>query len=500
MSDAARGALELAFRRLSPQLVAALGRRVGPGRLDLAEDAVQYAMLQAARTWVFHGTPDQPRAWLLRVASNRLTDLLQLQARETPSEEAGSEEVGPVGPAPEPPSFAFAAELPDDELRLLFACCHPALSEEMQVTLTLKVACGFSVREIALALLADEPAVAQRLVRAKRTLREKCASLEVPGPEELPPRLSAVHHALYLLFNEGYEASGGEDLSRVELCEEALRLVELLLSHARTETHEGHALAALLCFRAARLAGRVDAEGTFVPQAARGPEPVSPTLVARGEHHLRTSMGDSLTPAHLEAEIAWLHARARRQRPWTGRGCWRSTMRCSRSSLRPSWRSAAWWRSAGHVGRLRRSRPSGPFARSRRWSATRGASRWRVSCESSSVSGCAPPTASGRPRRWPELLRSASTCWPGRGSSPDADFQAGQGDVHRAFQTVASAVQARTCGRLLPWLLPARAAGDPASTLPSPLRRTVIRTPRLLPRATHSHVQHAHPAWGPGPL
>ncbi|WP_164014744.1 RNA polymerase sigma factor [Pyxidicoccus trucidator] len=308
MSDAARSALETAFRRLSPQLVAALGRRVGPGRLDLAEDAVQFAMLQAARTWGFHGAPDQPRAWLLRVASNRLVDLLHLQSREAPSEDAGSEESGPVEDAPEPP--AFAAELPDDELRLLFACCHPALSEEVQVTLTLKVACGFSVREIALALLADEPAVAQRLVRAKRTLRERCAALEVPGPEELPARLSSVHQALYLLFNEGYEASGGEDLSRVELCEEALRLVELLLSHPRTATHEGQALAALFCFSAARLPGRVDAEGTFVPLEARGPGAVSAGLFSRGEAHLRASMGEALTALHLEAEIAFLHARS----------------------------------------------------------------------------------------------------------------------------------------------------------------------------------------------
>ncbi|XXF78750.1 sigma-70 family RNA polymerase sigma factor [Myxococcaceae bacterium GXIMD 01537] len=307
MSDGAHRALEVAFRRLSPQLVAALGRRVGPGRLDLAEDAVQFAMLQAARTWGFHGAPEQPRAWLLHVASNRLNDLLRQRTREAPSEDASTEASGLEEPAPEPPPFA--TELPDDELRLLFACCHPALSVELQVTLTLKVACGFSVREIALALLADETAVAQRIVRAKRTLREHRVSLEVPGPEELPPRFAAVHPVLYLLFNEGYEASGGEALSRVELCEEALRLVELLLSSPRTATHEGHALAALFCFRAAQLSVRAGASGAFVPQAARGPATAHPAF-ARGERHLRASMGERLTALHLEAEIAFLHARA----------------------------------------------------------------------------------------------------------------------------------------------------------------------------------------------
>ncbi|NBD14453.1 RNA polymerase sigma factor [Corallococcus silvisoli] len=301
----ARDALELAFRQWSAGLVAALARRVGLGRLDVAEDAVQFAMLQAARTWSFHGVPAQPRAWLLRVSLNRLTDLMRQRAPEVPEEAASPDAAGP-----EPEATRYAAELPDDGLRLLFACCHPALSREMQVTLTLKVACGFSVRETAAALLADEPTVAQRWVRAKRTLRACHATLEVPSPEALPERLGAVHSALYLLFNEGYEASEGHDLSRAELCVEALRLVEVLLAHPGTATPEGHALAALFCFRVARLPGRVDANGAFVPQEAReGPE-ASPLLLARGLRHLHASMGPALTPLHLEAEIALVHAEA----------------------------------------------------------------------------------------------------------------------------------------------------------------------------------------------
>ncbi|MBN9681281.1 MULTISPECIES: RNA polymerase sigma factor [unclassified Corallococcus] len=302
MSSAAQ-ALELAFREWSAGLVASLARRVGLGRLDLAEDSVQFAMLQAARTWGFHGIPEQPRAWLLRVALNRLTDLSRQRAPEV-----GSEAVEEAGP-PEDAPTRFAAELPDDALRLLFACCHPGLSREMQVTLTLKVACGFSVREAAAALLADEPTVAQRWVRAKRTLRTCRATLEVPAPEALPERLDAVHAALYLLFNEGYEASEGHDLSRAELCLEALRLAEVLLSHRGVATPEGHALAALFCFRAAGLPGRVDARGAFVPQEARTGTESSPLLIARGLWHLRASMGTVLTPLHLEAEIALVHAK-----------------------------------------------------------------------------------------------------------------------------------------------------------------------------------------------
>ena len=300
-------ALELAFRRWSAGLVAALVRRVGLGRLDLAEDAVQFAMLQGARTWSFHGIPEQPRAWLLRVALNRLTDLLRQRAPEVPEGDSAPEE--DAGPPEEAPT-RFAAELPDDALRLLFACCHPALSREMQVTLTLKVACGFSVREVAAALLADEPTVAQRWVRAKRTLRACRATLEVPAPEALPERVGSVHAVLYLLFNEGYEASEGHDLSRAELCGEALRLVEVLLSHPGTATPEGHALAALFCFRIARLPGRVDARGAFVPQEAREGTEASPPWMARGLRHLRASMGTVLTPLHLEAEIALVHAKA----------------------------------------------------------------------------------------------------------------------------------------------------------------------------------------------
>lgn len=298
MSADARQTLELTFRRFSARLVAQLCRRLGPARLDLAEDAVQFSLLQAARTWPVRGVPSAPEAWLARVANNRLTDLVRGSGQQ-PTEALEPVSVPEVGP-----TATLKSEFEDDELRLLFATCHPALSPEMQLTLSLKVACGLGTREIARALLVDEPAVAQRLVRARKTLQALGGPLEVPAGHELPPRRAAVLQALYLMFNEGYERTEGHALIDATLCTEALRLVEGVLAHEVTTSTEGHALAALMCFRAAALPTRVDGGGSFIPAHRRAaPEE---GLVHRGVRHLGASMGDALSAFHLEAELAFL--------------------------------------------------------------------------------------------------------------------------------------------------------------------------------------------------
>jgi RNA polymerase sigma factor (sigma-70 family) len=298
----------LAFRRHAAELTAQLARMVGLARLDVAEDAVQQALVQAMRTWPFHGIPEDPRAWLAQVARNRLRDGARREAvRRRGAGQQAQVQVPAVEDAPGG-EVRFAAELEDDALRLLFACCHPALSEEARLALTLKVACGFSVGEIAAALLAEETAVAQRLVRAKRQLREDGASLEVPGPAELPARLGSVLSVLYLLFNEGYEAAAGDGALKAELCAEALRLVELLAGHPRTGVPEVHALAALLHLLAARLPARVTLAGELVVLAAQDRERWDAEHLGRGFRHLQRSMGERLTRYHLEAGIAAAHA------------------------------------------------------------------------------------------------------------------------------------------------------------------------------------------------
>ncbi|MCU0695410.1 MAG: RNA polymerase subunit sigma-24 [Myxococcaceae bacterium] len=300
MKPEASSALELAFRRSSARLVAQLYARLGGTRLDLAEDATQFSLLQATRQWPVRGVPDAPDAWLARVAHNRLTDLVR---GAKPTNEGADDEL--ALPPVDPPE-RLSQEFGDDELRLLFATCHPALSVEVQVTLCLKLACGLSVREIARALLSEETAIAQRLVRARKTLQALGGALEVPGGAALGPRLLAVHQALYVLFNEGYERTDGESLVDVSLCAEALRLVEGVVSQRVTSTPEGHALAALFCFKAATLDSRVDGSGSFVPAARRGP--ARPELIARGVLHLKHAMGTALSRWHLEAELALIHA------------------------------------------------------------------------------------------------------------------------------------------------------------------------------------------------
>ena len=231
------------FRRQAGQMVATLGRVFGLRHLDAIEDAVQDALVQALRRWPFAGLPERPEAWLMRVARNRMLDRLRRagswEEKRRRLERLESDE------GHDAPAASFAAELADDQLRMIFACCHPAVPRAGQLALTLKTVGGFSVTEIARAFLTRESTVAQRLVRAKRRLREREVCLEVPPPGELPARLDAVLEAIYLIFNEGYGAAAGSDLVRTDLCHEAIRLLDLLAAHPGTDAPRTHALAAL---------------------------------------------------------------------------------------------------------------------------------------------------------------------------------------------------------------------------------------------------------------
>jgi RNA polymerase sigma-70 factor (ECF subfamily) len=299
------------FRAESARLTAALTRILGPAHLELAADATQDALLAALRYWPTRGVPANPQAWLLQVARLRALDLLRrdasLAAREAQvaHELEALERVGSARTGEGTDPFA------DDQLRMMLLCCHPALSPDSRVALTLKLVAGFGVAEIARAFLADEGAIAQRLVRAKRSLREADAPLVMPSPEETPARLQSVLEVLYLMFNEGHTAYEGDSLLRRDLCQEALRLAELLLAYPATTAPRVHALAALFCFHAARLATRTDAMGALVRLPAQDRGRWDGALVARGLRHLDASaQGESLSPYHLEAEIAALHATA----------------------------------------------------------------------------------------------------------------------------------------------------------------------------------------------
>lgn len=304
--------VEHLFRREAGRLVAALVRVFGPARLDLAEDVVQEALVKALREWPFRGVPDNPQGWIVRVARNRALDLLRrersledkLEAFAPVDEPAAGEE-GAAG------DVFFAGEIEDDALRLVFTCCHPAVPREARVALTLKTAGGFGVPEIARAFLAREEAVAQRLVRAKRRLREAGVRFEVPGPAELPERLDAVLESVYLVFTEGHAAAQGDELLRADVCAEAVRLARLLARHPVTGLPRTRALLALLLFHAARLPARRDSRGDPLLLDEQDRSLWDGAMIREGFGWLdRAAEGEELSPYHLEAAIAGEHARS----------------------------------------------------------------------------------------------------------------------------------------------------------------------------------------------
>ena len=219
----------------------------GLERLDLAEDVVQDTLCRALETWPMHGLPDNPSAWLMRVARNRAIDLLRRdnQFRYFAPELVHLFKLREELPVETP---AFEKEIRDDELRMMFSCCHPELSTEAQVTLILKTLCGFSVSEIAHALLASEDSIEKRLGRARKLFRLSGTFVEITNASEIAERLEAVYQAIYLLFNEGYHGSQSEQTVREDLCFEAIRLALLLSEHPEGETPRTHALLALLFF------------------------------------------------------------------------------------------------------------------------------------------------------------------------------------------------------------------------------------------------------------
>ena len=299
------------FRHRAGQMVASLTRIFGLEHIDLIEDAVQDALVRALRLWPYEGTPRNPTAWLIQVAKNRLLDRLRRQSlwrQKQPNTERSIRALRESAADSEP---AFSREVRDDQLRMIFTCCHPAIPRESQIALTAKTVGGFSTAEIARAFLCREATIAQRLVRAKRKLKEHAVELEMPQPEELAKRLDPVLEVLYLMFNEGYSALEGEELVRTDLCHEAIRLVELLAVHPATASPRVHALAALFFFQAARLPTRADAAGDLLLLAEQDRSLWDGKMLRHGLHHLeRSASGSQLSSYHLQAEIAACHALA----------------------------------------------------------------------------------------------------------------------------------------------------------------------------------------------
>ena len=234
------GLVDHLFRHSAGRIVSSLARVFGPAELELVEDAVQEALEKALKRWPFRGIPDNPGGWLFAVARNAAIDRVRRRVRRADA----ADRIVTLMEAklelmPEP---VLSREIADDQLRMIFTCCHPAIPADARVALTLKTVGGFGVREIARAFLAEERTVAQRLVRAKRRIREQRIPFAMAEPEMLPVRLRSVLDVLYLMFNEGYDALNGDRFVRRDVCSEALRLAEIVAEHPETGQPECHAL------------------------------------------------------------------------------------------------------------------------------------------------------------------------------------------------------------------------------------------------------------------
>ena len=293
------------FRHSAGQMVSRLARWLGSARLDVAEEAVQDALVRALQTWPFGGVPAEPRAWLFQVARHRALDLIRREVSLR-----GKLDSLAVHPSLE--ADVREQALGNDELAMMFMCCHPSLPHAGRIALTLKTVGGFGVAEIAAAFLAEPDAIAQRLVRAKRQIREQEIAIEIPRPDELGARLESVLDVLYLLFNEGYAAHGGENLVRADLCGEAIRLAAILARNPATDVPAVHALLALMLLQASRLPARVDEAGDLLLLSEQDRARWDHGLIAEGMYHLEcAASGSEVTPYHVEAAIAAAHAVAR---------------------------------------------------------------------------------------------------------------------------------------------------------------------------------------------
>ena len=285
------------WREASPHVLAALVRRYGD--FEACEDAVQEALLAAARQWSEEGVPDNPRGWLIRVASRRLIDARRADRSRALREVAVADEVEPA-----------AASERDDSLALLLLCCHPALSRPSQVALTLRAVGGLGTDRIARAFLVPESTMAQRISRAKARLREVDAPFAVPVPAELPDRVAAVAHVLYLVFTEGHTATTGADLTDVSLAAEAIRLARRLHVLLPDEP-EVSGLLALMLLTDARRPARLDAAGALVPLAEQDRTLWRRDLIDEGVALVEAALPHGpVGPYQLQAAIAAVHAEA----------------------------------------------------------------------------------------------------------------------------------------------------------------------------------------------
>jgi len=299
------------FRHEAGRMTASLTRLFGVQNLALVEDVVQDAFCRALEIWKLRGVPPNPSAWLMTTARNRALDLIRRErtARTFAPEVTRLLETEWTAAGVVAEAFSGDVVLAE-QLRVMFSCCHPDLAEPAQIALILNILCGFGAPEIAAAFLTSRAAIEKRITRGKRVLAGSSTLFDL-SDADFTARLSAVHRALYLLFNEGYHGASTQGAVRAELCEEAMRLTALLREHPVTRTPSTFALSALMALHAARLPARMDAAGELQSLWEQDRSAWNRALIAEGQELLdRSAAGDDLTPYHVEAAIAAIHAAA----------------------------------------------------------------------------------------------------------------------------------------------------------------------------------------------
>lgn len=303
------------FRAEYSKLVAVLCKAFGLSNIQIAEDAVGDTFLRATENWEENGLPDNPTGWLYTVAKNKVRDHFKRQKIRI-------EKVEPFVKSQQHEQSTLKFELSqkniqDSQLQMLFAVCHPLLAAESQISLALRILCGFGIDEISTALLSNKISINKRLFRAKQKLKEAKINIELPEKEEIDKRLDTVLTTLYLLFNEGYYSAAADKTLRKDFCLEAMRLTLLLTQNTQTNLPKVNALLSLMCFHASRFEARLDENENFVLYNEQDRNLWDKELIIKGEHFLNaSSTGEQLSKYHLEAAIAFWHTQEDNSEKW----------------------------------------------------------------------------------------------------------------------------------------------------------------------------------------